>query len=137
MVDKNIVKSVIYGVAIGDALGVPVEFLSRNDVRKINIQKMEGIDSDFEYKTNFLWDKLKKRYAEIGTVQVPHHGAKNNWKKEMGIGDPRHYIVSSGSTNSHHHPNFWVLQDIWNNGHRIFVVSEKTVTKQEYYFEVK
>ena len=53
MVDKNIIKSVIYGVAVGDALGVPVEFLHRDEVRKINIQKMEGIDSDFKYGTRW------------------------------------------------------------------------------------
>ena len=91
---------------------------------------------DYEYKKNSLWDKLRKRYAEIGTVQVPHHGAKGNWKTEMGDGDPRHYIVSSGSTNGHHHPNFWVLQEIWDKGHRFFVVSEKETTRREYWFYV-
>ena len=53
MVDKNIVKSVLYGVAIGDALGVPVEFCYRDEVRKLNIQHMEGTDSNFEYGTRW------------------------------------------------------------------------------------
>jgi len=53
MVDKKIVKEVLYGVAIGDALGVPVEFLYRDEVRKINIQNMEGTDSNFKYGTRW------------------------------------------------------------------------------------
>ena len=53
MVDKKIVKSVLYGVAIGDALGVPVEFLYRDEVREINIQNMEGTDTNFKYGTRW------------------------------------------------------------------------------------
>ena len=53
MINKNIVKNVLYGVAIGDALGVPVEFLYRDDVRNINIQEMEGTDSNFNYGTRW------------------------------------------------------------------------------------
>ena len=81
---------------------------------------------DFDIKNNtLLWERLKRVYnlGEIGTVQVAHHGAKGNWRKEMGLGDPRHYVVSTGSTNGHHHPRYWVLQDIWDNGHRPYVVT--------------
>ena len=53
MVDKNIVKSVLYGVAIGDALGVPVEFMHRDEVRKVNLQEMEGSDTNFDYRTRW------------------------------------------------------------------------------------
>ena len=95
---------------------------------------------DFDSKNNtLLWERFNRVfvYGEAGTIQVPHHGAKGNWKKTMGLGDPRHYVVSTGSTNGHHHPCFWVLQDIWDNGHRPYVVTEKWATKREYEFEVR
>lgn len=94
---------------------------------------------DFDCRLNpSLWDRFDKvfDYREIGTVQVPHHGAKGNWRPEMGLGDPRHYIVSAGSTNGHHHPSYWVLENIWENGHRPYVVSEKWQTRREYDFTV-
>ena len=94
---------------------------------------------DFDcYQKNKPWDRLNKviQFSELGTVQVPHHGARGNWHGEMGKGDPRHYIVSSGSTNCHHHPNFWVLQEIWEDGHRIFVVSEKWNSETIYCFDI-
>lgn len=92
---------------------------------------------DFDYhQKNRPWDRLKRviKFEKIGTVQVPHHGAKGSWNPEMGDGDPRHYIISSGSTNGHHHPNYWVLEDIWDEGHRAYVVSEKWMSERMYEF---
>ncbi len=42
--EKNIehIKSALFGVAVGDALGVPVEFLSRETVRKNPVTEMTG-----------------------------------------------------------------------------------------------
>ena len=94
---------------------------------------------DFDYhQKNKPWERLNTviRFSDLGTVQVPHHGARGNWNSEMGIGDPRHYVVSSGSTNGHHHPNFWVLQEIWEGGHRLFVVSEKWGSIRVYWFDI-
>lgn len=36
------IKSVLFGVAVGDALGVPIEFISRNDIRKNPVKDMIG-----------------------------------------------------------------------------------------------
>ena len=83
---------------------------------------------DFESKDNdALWTRLTGvyNYDAIGTIQIPHHGSKENWRKEMLNGRPRLYAVSSGSTNTYHHPDFWVLNDIQESGHRVRVVSEK------------
>lgn len=94
---------------------------------------------DFDYnQKNRPWDRFNHivNYAEIGTVQVPHHGAKGIWCHEMRVGDPRHYIVSSGSTNRYHHPSYWVVRDIWDGGHRPFVVSEKLTSVIEYVFDI-
>lgn len=41
---KDAVKNIIYGVAIGDAAGCPVQFFERGDVKKLllNITDMVG-----------------------------------------------------------------------------------------------
>lgn len=52
--ETNIVDALI-GFAIGDAFGVPMEFLSRNDIRKIKIKDMIGADTSI---------KLKSRWGE-------------------------------------------------------------------------
>jgi beta-lactamase superfamily II metal-dependent hydrolase len=94
---------------------------------------------DFDSKDNDeLWNRLegKIEYDKVGTVQVPHHGSKYNWRHEMGDGSPREYIVSTGSTNEHHHPDFWVLKEIWERWHKLFVVSEKWGTGKEYVFYI-
>ena len=42
MNEENAVKKIIYGVAIGDAAGCPVQFFKREDVKKLNITDMVG-----------------------------------------------------------------------------------------------
>lgn len=42
MNEENAVKKIIYGVAIGDAAGCPVQFFKRGDVKKLNITDMVG-----------------------------------------------------------------------------------------------
>lgn len=83
---------------------------------------------DFESKDNdALWNRLAGvyHYEDIGTIQIPHHGSRDNWRKEMINGGPRVYAVSSGSTNTYHHPDYWVLSDILEADHSVRVVSEK------------
>lgn len=42
---RNIVADSLIGLATGDAVGVPVEFLSRKQIRSLNITDMIGIDT--------------------------------------------------------------------------------------------
>jgi ADP-ribosylglycohydrolase len=42
MKKRNIYKDILYGVAVGDALGVPVEFNSRQAIRKNPVTDMIG-----------------------------------------------------------------------------------------------
>ena len=42
MNEENAVKKIIYGVAMGDAAGCPVQFFKRGDVKKLNITDMVG-----------------------------------------------------------------------------------------------
>ena len=88
---------------------------------------------DFDYKS------IKGRHAllspyyypNIGFVQVPHHGSKRNWHTDFLRGAPRQFVISAGTTNGYHHPSYWVVKEIEDNGNKINVVSEKATTKLE------
>ena len=58
--DKNaaekriqLAKNALVGIAAGDAFGVPVEFLSRRQVREIDLRDMEGADSELRLETRW------------------------------------------------------------------------------------
>ena len=42
MTEKNLYKDILFGIAVGDALGVPVEFLSRETIAKKPVTDMVG-----------------------------------------------------------------------------------------------
>ena len=42
MLKMNIIRDSVYGFAVGDALGVPVEFKSRNELKKFPVIGMSG-----------------------------------------------------------------------------------------------
>ncbi len=46
-------KNALVGMAVGDAFGVPVEFLSRRQVREIGLRDMEGADSELRLETRW------------------------------------------------------------------------------------
>ena len=52
----NLAVDGLIGFAVGDALGVPVEFLDRDTVRKINVQDMMGKDTNINFKSR--WGNL-------------------------------------------------------------------------------
>lgn len=52
----EITRNALFGQAVGDAFGVPVEFLSRVDVRKLNLTEMTGSDS--KQPINSRWGSL-------------------------------------------------------------------------------
>lgn len=43
----------LIGLAVGDALGVPVEFLSRDEIRQINIKDMVGMEDNLPFKSRW------------------------------------------------------------------------------------
>ncbi len=75
-------------------------------------------------------------YNDIGVVQIPHHGAKGNWKKDMLLGCPRLYVASAGTNNSYHHPSYWVMNEIWQNGGRTHVVYEDLLSELRLDYEI-
>ena len=77
---------------------------------------------------NDVWTRFLANindYDQVGTIQVPHHGAKLNWRKEMCTDNTKICVISSGSTNKYHHPNYWVVEDIALAGVEIKVASER------------
>lgn len=47
------VKDMLLGAAVGDALGVPVEFMSRSEVRKLDIRYMMGCDVPYVFASRW------------------------------------------------------------------------------------
>lgn len=54
--DRNPVVDGLIGLAIGDAFGVPVEFLSRQEVQEIDLQDMVGADSSLSFTSG--WSEI-------------------------------------------------------------------------------
>ncbi|MBP5710027.1 MAG: ADP-ribosylglycohydrolase family protein [Bacteroidales bacterium] len=50
---RETIRNALFGQAVGDAMGVPVEFLSRATVRKINPTEMMGCDTPKSFKSWF------------------------------------------------------------------------------------
>ena len=85
---------------------------------------------DIDTRKNLgLLNRLLGRYPidEIGVFQVPHHGSKENWQSAFLGKTPRDYVVSAGTDNSYHHPDFWAMEeirDVPNN--TLMIVTEKS-----------
>ncbi len=94
---------------------------------------------DFETNTKRKWNRFLTvyiDYKDIGTIQVPHHGSKNNWRDELFDSNGyRHYVISAGSKNKYHHPNYWVIRDIEQSGYDVSVVSEEKSSECVFEFE--
>lgn len=56
MNNKNLSRDSLIGFAVGDALGVPVEFLTRNEVRSLHLTDMIGSDWFLPFKSN--WSEI-------------------------------------------------------------------------------
>jgi len=70
---------------------------------------------------NMRYNELKRHYISylknVLIVQVPHHGAKKNWNKNMIKDFPngKFWIISSGFNNRYGHPSYIVIEDIVSN----------------------
>ena len=82
---------------------------------------------------------LNQKWMEIGThfgkalsklslCLVPHHGAKNNWNRDVLTKVPQkcQWIISSGISNKYGHPSFKVVQNIVQNGNPLCWSNELT-----------
>ena len=62
------------------------------------------IDSVFKY--------IKDRKNMIGLIQIPHHGAKNNFNDKLIIDENMSFFVQFGNKNPYGHPSLSVLSSI-------------------------
>ena len=53
---RDIVRDGLFGLAVGDALGVPVEFLDRKTVRDINVTEMMGVEDKLTFRSR--WSQM-------------------------------------------------------------------------------
>jgi beta-lactamase superfamily II metal-dependent hydrolase len=70
---------------------------------------------------NNKYQELKKHYQNyldsILLTQIPHHGARKNWKRDI-LSDLRFcffWVLSCGFTNRYGHPHLSVVMNILNN----------------------
>jgi len=79
-------------------------------------------------------DKLNKVSWFIGTLQVPHHGSRHNFKASiLTVGNISCAIFSFGIRNYYGHPAYSVFYDVKENGIVPYLVTEelKTIVVQE------
>lgn len=74
-----------------------------------------------------LWNRFTMvyDYPSIGTVQIPLHGSKRNWRQEFLGGAPCRFFISVGTTNTYHHPDFWVTQEVRDRDNTLDVITER------------
>lgn len=74
---------------------------------------------------------LKSYYKDywdfIRIVQVPHHGSKNNFNKDLCSPFPRLFVISVGSNNSYGHPSVSVINEIYKNDGCLSIITESSV----------
>ncbi len=85
----------------------------------------------------------------IGTIQVPHHGSKDNfnplllwsyileedrWEPRK---DPLIFVISVGENNTYGHPSSFLIEELVNSGNYIKLVTEKSTSllMEEYELE--
>lgn len=85
-----------------------------NDLNQANIL------NDLKYKLGSLIER-------VGTIQVPHHGAINNFNDDiLAINNSiKMFFVSFGNKNTYRHPSLRVVDEILKNGNSLFEVTEK------------
>jgi len=86
-----------------------------------------------------IWERFLNTindYDQIGTIQVPHHGSKYNWRKEMLTNKTEFCVISAGSSNKYHHPNFWVTKDIVSAKSELKIVSENPRSIVQFVFNM-
>ena len=82
---------------------------------------------DHDASGKYKWKELINAYAtywnNIGCVQIPHHGSKHNYNKELAKLDA-YYIISAGMNNRYQHPHSLVIKDLLFNGNFPYIITE-------------
>ena len=80
---------------------------------------------DFEPEKNM--DQMpvffNKYWGEIASIQIPHHGSRNNYNEKL-YEHPIRGFVSVGNDNTHHHPDIDTIINIRERGCEPIIVTE-------------
>lgn len=92
---------------------------------------------DFEANKN--WSDLDKAYNHvwnnIGVIQIPHHGAKENYTDKLNSKPFTYSVISAGLISSHRHPHSYTTGMIIKNRGIMKVVTESPATRLQFYIE--
>ena len=81
-------------------------------------------DKEKPYYESFI-QCFEKYLEKTGVFQIPHHGSKNTWNKQILKDFPNSIFVNSAGENHHNHPDRIVLCDILNVGRNIRFSNER------------
>ncbi len=92
---------------------------------------------DFDIKNQFNGMKLfyDQFWKTIGSIQVPHHGSRNNYCPDLYEYANRAFI-SFGERNRFHHPNVDTLIGIQEKGCDPIMVTERISTLKMYHYSI-
>jgi beta-lactamase superfamily II metal-dependent hydrolase len=69
---------------------------------------------DYEAKGEQKWAQFINHYKNywdyVGVVQIPHHGSKYNYNRQINQNNPKLSIISSGIKNRYRHPHASTLK---------------------------
>lgn len=86
---------------------------------------MGDYDAHGKRKWNDLRNAFSNYWELIGCIQIPHHGSKHNFNKELTCYRWRYYVISAGVKNKYWHPNSCVIKDMLFKGAQLRVVTEE------------
>ncbi len=81
-------------------------------------------DKEKPYYESFI-QCFEKYLEKTGVFQIPHHGSKNTWNKQILEDFPNAIFVNSAGEDNHNHPDRMVLCDILNIGRNIRFSNER------------
>lgn len=102
-------------------------YLCFHDLFQQNIKDNRGgciYTGDGNLNDTIINAVYSKYWAYVGTIQVPHHGAKNSF--DSAVLDDKYYCcpISVGNKNSHGHPSDEVMRLIYSSGNCPIKVTE-------------
>lgn len=80
-------------------------------------------DASGQYKWKSLTDAYSDYWNNIGCIQIPHHGSRHNYNKDLAKFNA-YYVMSAGMWNRFQHPHTMVIKDLLFNGHFPYIVTE-------------
>ena len=89
----RITNDALLGQAVGDAFGVPVEFLSRADVRLLDLHDMVGVDSDPGFISRWSTTIPKGCWSDDTSMTIASMASFINNHGEIDYQDQLHQFI--------------------------------------------